>query len=386
MKPAFEAVLIFGLSAIVPSCTSDHRREGPQEEGGVSRVKVELTAPREGQRIYKAPGTVRAATTAPLSSKIMGTVLEVRVRAGDRVKAGQVLAMIDARETEAMVKKSEAGMQEASMALQEIDKSLEAAQANLRLASSTLQRFQELANEKSISPQEFDEVRTRHQASAAAVEALQARKQQGLARIQQAQSDVSASQALRSYAELRSPIDGVVAQRQAEPGSLAIPGIPLLTVEDSGRYRLEVPVEEGQISRIRLGKSVPVRVDAISYPGMQGVVSEIQPSADPASRTYLVKVNLPPSSDLRSGMYGEAYFEVGASSRMWLPRQSIVREGQLEGVFVVDKSHVARLRLLKLGEVSPSAVEVLAGLDNGETVVVEGMKTLQDGSKVEVIR
>ena len=387
MKLVLKAVFTVTLLASLAGCGPATRHEPLNEVTGTSsKVKVEVSLPREGQQIYKASGTVRAVTTAPLASKMMGTILEVRAREGDRVKAGEVLVVIDGREADAMVRKSEAGMQEASMTLQEVERGLEAAQANLQLASSTLKRFQELAEQKSVSPQEFDEIQTRHRAAVASFEALQAKKRQVQARIQQAQSDLSASQSLQSYTEVRAPMDGVVVERHAEPGSLSVPGAPLLIVEDAGRYRLEVPVEENQVSKVRTGMTVSVKVDSLSVAEMRGTVAEVRPSADPASRTYLVKINLPAHTDLRSGMYGEAYFHVGTIAGMWLPKGCVIREGQLEGVYVVDKDSVARLRLLKLGETTPEAVEVLAGLESGERYVVEGMNTVRDGGKVEVVR
>jgi RND family efflux transporter MFP subunit len=160
--------------------------------------------------------------------------------------------------------------------------------------------------------------------------------------------------------------------------------MPLLIEEDIGHYRLEVPVEEGQVNKVKVGESVPLRIDALASPEIEGTVTEIQPSADPASRTYLVKITLPIRAGLRSGMYGEAYFPAGTTSGIWLPKPSIVREGQLEGVYVIDKDNIARLRLLKLGQESADTVEILAGLDSGERVVVEGTSRVQDGSKVEV--
>jgi multidrug efflux pump subunit AcrA (membrane-fusion protein) len=385
MKRVLQSLCGFGLMSLLAACGPPTRQVSQKaESASVSRVKAVAAVPKEGRQIYKASGMVRALITAPLAGKIMGTVLEVRVRTGDQVKAGQILVVIDGREAEAQVKKSKAGMQEAAMALQEIDKSLEAGRANLQLASSTLKRFQELADQKSISPQEFDEVQTRQRAAAASVEALEARRQQVLAKIQQAQSDVDSAQSMQSYTQLRAPMDGVVVQRLAEPGSLAVPGMPLLIEEDVGHYRLEVPVEESQINKVKVGESVPLRIDALSLPEFEGTVTEIQPSADPASRTYLVKITLPIRAGLRSGMYGEAYLPAGTTSGIWLPKPSIVREGQLEGVYVIDKDNVARLRLLKLGQASADTVEILAGLDGGEMVIVEGTNRVQDGSKVEV--
>jgi RND family efflux transporter MFP subunit len=376
-------IMFLGMAA----CAGHPRQEKNAEETGPPvKVKVETAQVREGRQIYRASGTVRSLMQAPLASKVMATILEIRVRPGDRVKTGQLLATLDSREVEAMLRKSQAGLEEVQLAGEEVEQGLAAAQAHLDLANATLKRFQELIEKKSVSPQEFDEVQARQKAAAAQVEAMQAKKRQVLAKSEQVKSDMGAAQALRSYAEIRSPLNGVVAMRQAEPGSLAVPGMPLLTVEETGRYRLEVPVEESRINQIKPGQKVRVLVNSAAEGTLQGTVGEIQPGADPASRTYLVKINLPALEKVKTGMYGEALFETGNRQGLWLSGSSVVKQGQLEGVFVVDMENHARLRLLKLGEVAANEVEVLSGLEAGESYVVEGMVAVKDGSRVEVLR
>jgi RND family efflux transporter MFP subunit len=319
-----------------------------------------------------------------LASKLMGTILQVKVQAGDRVKTGQLLVVIDSREAEAMIQKAEAGRREAEMALQETQSHIVASQANLTLSEATLKRYETLRVEKSVTPQEFEEVQARQRAAAASLEGLQARKQQVLARIKQAESENRNAQALQSYAELRAPFDGVITQKHADPGSLAVPGVPVLTVEQTSRYRLEVPMEESRVSAIKPGQKLEVQVAAAADEPIPGVVREIDASADPASRTYLVKVELPVRSVLRSGMYGEALLAGGPSDAIWIESRSIVRQGQIEGVYVVESGNVARLRLVKLGSIAGNQVEVLSGLREAESYVLTPMSELKDGVHVEV--
>jgi RND family efflux transporter MFP subunit len=320
-----------------------------------------------------------------LASKLMGTILQVKVQAGDRVKAGQLLVVIDSREAEAMIHKAEAGRREAEMALQETQSHIVASQANLTLSEATLKRYEALRAEKSVTPQEFEEVQARQRAAAASLEGLQARKQQVLARIKQAESENRNAQALQSYAELRAPFDGVITQKHADPGSLAVPGVPVLTVEQTSRYRLEVPMEERRVSAIKPGQKLEVQVAAAADEPIPGVVREIDASADPASRTYLVKVELPVRSVLRSGMYGEVLLAGGPSDAIWIESHSIVRQGQIEGVYVVESGNVARLRLVKLGSVAGNQVEVLSGLREAESYVLAPVPELKDGVHVEVV-
>ena len=173
------AALLSPLLVLV-SCSERKPEIAGEGQSPKIKVRVDKVVLQTGREVYKLPGTVRSVTVAPLASRVMGTVLEVRVRAGDRVKAGQVLAVMDSREADAMVRKSEAGTEEAQMAVQEIEKNLDAAQANLQMSSATLKRYEQLAAQKSVSPQELEEVQTRQRSSAASLEALQARKQQVL--------------------------------------------------------------------------------------------------------------------------------------------------------------------------------------------------------------
>ena len=386
MARGYILVSIFSLLLFSGGCSASREREFNHETSSPPvKVHAAMAKSQEGKQTYKFSGSIRSVTTSPLSSKITGKVLEVRVRVGDRIKAGQLLAVIDSRDAEAMVQKSEAGKQEAQMALQEIEKSLEAARANRQLASSTLKRYELLAAQKSVSPQEFDEVQTRQRAAEASFGALEARKEQVIHKIQQAESDVNSSEALRSYAQIRSPFNGIVTQRLAEPGSLAIPGMPLLIVEETDRYRLEVPIEESRVSQIKTGQKVLVRIEALGLENSQASVSEIQPTADPASRTYLAKMDLPPHPQLRSGMYGEALFEGRPRQGIWISPESVVRHGQLEGVYVIERDNILRLRLIKLGEATPLGIEVLSGLEGSETYVSRNVQSLREGDRVEVL-
>ena len=379
------AVTLLSLALLVGCGSQQPGTQVPERSATAVKVQIASAKKEHHSQTQRLPGTVRAIRSAALASKLMGTILQVKVHAGDRVKAGQLLVVIDSREAEAMIQKAEAGRREAEMALQETESHIVASQANLTLSEATLKRYEALRVEKSATPQEFEEVQARQRAAAASLEALQARKQQVLAKAKQTEADHRNAEALHSYAELRAPFDGVITQKHADPGSLAVPGVPVLTIEESSRYRLEVPVEESRVSAIKPGQKLEVRIAAAGDEPIQGVVREIEPSADPVSRTYLVKVELPLRSLLRSGMYGEVLLPGGPSDAIWIESRSIVRQGQIEGVYVVEGGNVARLRLLKLGSVGGNQVEVLSGLTHSESYVSVPVPGLKDGARVEVV-
>jgi len=215
---------------------------------------------------------------------------------------------------------------------------------------------------------------------------LLARRRMALARIDQARADVSGSQVYSSFTRIAAPINGVVVSRQADVGYMAAPGTPLLTIESGGDYRLEAAVQESQINKIHLGNQVRVQIDALGQQELAGTVVEIVPASDPASRTYLVKISIAtPGGNqqiIRSGLYGKARFVTGQIQVITIPRKAVVERGQLTSVYVVDRSGIARMRLVKTGKSYSDRVEVLSGLGEGEQIVVDGGTAVNDGSRV----
>src|SRR6185436_8460541 len=147
-------------------------------------------------------------------------------------------------------------------------------------------------------------------------------------------------------------------------------------------YRLETSVAESHTARVRLGAEVPVRIDALGGLDITGSVAEIMPAADPATRSVVVKIDLPATRGLRSGQYGIAAFPAGERVVIAVPRGALVDRGQLTGIFVVDDSNVARLRFVTAGERVGGSVEILSGLDEGQRFVAENAGNLADGRRV----
>jgi RND family efflux transporter MFP subunit len=330
--------------------------------------------------VYEATGTVRSATTSEIAAQISGTVLEMRVKAGDRVRRGQVLAVLDDRTPRAQLAAAQAGVEEASQGAAEIEQSLQASAADRQFAEATYKRYQGLLEKNSVSKQEFEGAESRYKAALANERAMQAKQKQVEARGHQATSQKESAQAVFSYSRVVSPIDGVVAARSVDVGTVVMPGAPLLTVEDPSRYRLEASIPEQYISKVNVGMTAAVDAGRGKFDGR---VAEIVPSADTASRTFLVKIDLPRDSGCRSGEYGTASFAIGQAKRLTVPRQALVDHGQLEGVFVIGPQKSAEFRLVKTGKDFGGRVEILSGLSEGERVAVSQLQQLRDGTGVE---
>jgi multidrug efflux system membrane fusion protein len=357
----------------------EEKTTAPSPAIAVSAVTIATEA---WPSLYEATGTVRARTSAVLSARLMGYVREVTVQAGDRVRAGQLLVRLDARDVDVSGRRAEAAREEVRSAVPEADSGVAAAKANLDLAQGTFQRMQELFQKTSISNQEFDEVSARLKAAQAAYEMASARRMQLNSKLAQADQEVRAVEVTRSYAEVTAPFAGVVTAKTAEAGSLALPGAPLLTIEREGGYRLEALVEESRLGTIRVGQAVSVTFDSIDRP-LDARVSEIVPAVDSASRSYTVKIDLPSLATLRSGMFGRAAFQLGSRTVLAVPAGAVTERGQLQSVLVAEHG-VARTRLITVGEKQKDRVEVLSGITAGEQVICPVPQNVRDGSSVEV--
>jgi RND family efflux transporter MFP subunit len=313
---------------------------------------------------------VRAAQTSQLASQMAGSIVEIRVHEGDRVRRGQVLAVVDDAQPRA-------ALDQATAVENAAGQELAASDSDLALAQSTLQRYQNLYDKKSVSPQEFDEVKARYQAAVAHRDRTQAGQAQAKAALAQAHTSFS-------YTRIVAPFDGVITEKKADPGTLASPGIPIFAIEGMGHYRLEATVNENDLRFVRMGQQVPVVVDALQNPELKGKVTQIVPAADPGSRSFLVKIELPSDAQLRSGLFGRAQFSRGQRSSFVIPRTAVMERGQLQGVYVLDQNKVAGLRYVTLGKTSGPQVEVLAGLQEGERFVAQPGVLDLSGKRIEV--
>ncbi len=319
------------------------------------RAQVVESQSRQIPVNIRAVGTLHARETAVLSAQVVGHIQQVLVHEGDKVSAGQTLVILD----DATLRAS-ADQVDAAVAAAENQQA--AAQTNSDLAASTLARYKQLQEQKSVSPQEMDEVARRAQASAAQVAALTAEKNA-------AKAQATGAHAMLQYTRIRAPFAGIVTARTVDPGSLAAPGVPLLQIDRDGPLQLQSTVDESAIAALEIGMSLPVNVDGAPNAVTSGTVAEIVPVADPSSHTFLVKISLPPSKQLRAGMYGTVEIPAGTRQTIVLPASAIVTRGSLPCAYVLDSNGVAQLRYVTTGVPQGSLVEILSGISAGEKLV-----------------
>ncbi len=359
------------LNLALPSCSSrlEPRPAQPETLRGVAVISVQRSAVPD---YLETVGTVRAAQTSQLASQLLANIIEIRVREGMLVHPGEVLAVLDDAQPRA-------GLERARAALTAAEREAQAAEAEYELAEATLRRYQDLFEKKSVSPQEFDEVRARQKAAAARRELAQAGRQQATAALAQAET-------VFQYTRIRAPFEALVTEKRADTGTLAAPGMTLFVVEDTNRFRLEATVDESEIQVVRMGQRVPVLIGALGAEELAGRVVQIIPAADPATRSFTVKVELPTAKRLRSGLFGRARFARGERQAVLIPATAVVRRGQLDGVYVLGPNNGASLRYITVGKTFGPQVEVLSGLAEGERVVAAPGEQDLEGKRIEAGR
>ena len=361
-------LLTCGLLGLSSGCSIQRQTvsAAPETVTNVSVISAQMANLPD---LVESVGTVRATETSQLSAQMMGSLIEVRVQPGDHVRRGQVLAVIDDAQPRSALDRAAA----AELAAQQESA---AADADLTLAEATFQRYQTLYDRKSVSPQEFDEIKARYQAAQARREMARAGQAQAKAAEQQARTALG-------YTRILAPFDGVVTEKKADAGTLASPGMPLFTVEAVGRSRLEATVNESDLRYVRRAEPVSVLIDSLGDRELQGRVVEIVPAADAGSRSFLVKIEMPSDPALRSGLFGRAEFKRGDRTALLIPRSAVIQRGQLQGIYVLDQNRIAGLRYVTLGKPSAEQVEVLAGLQAGEAFIADPGSHELSGRKIE---
>jgi RND family efflux transporter MFP subunit len=231
-------IVLIGAGVILAGCGAGNERALQKAEvvQGLHLQKIQLHSVANE---LEAPGSVIAVSTAQLAARTMGTVLLVAVREGDIVKRGQVLAQLDERELSARRSAAQAASQGAAAGVVQATKAVAVAQAQTDVMQKTYDRYTYLKEQKSVSPQEFDEIAAKQQVAQAGLEQAKAGLRQAEAGASQADSEARAAQDVASYARVVAPFDGRVIRRSVEPGSLVSPGMPLFVVEDTSRYQLK---------------------------------------------------------------------------------------------------------------------------------------------------
>jgi RND family efflux transporter MFP subunit len=372
--PSGAAALLMG--AALAGCSA-RPAAAPADTAEPIPVTIAQVAMTDVASAIDSGGVVHARTTATIAARILAPVRDVRVSPGDRVHEGQTLIVLAGDDLAAGAHAARSAALAAEQGEKAAAAELRAAEAGLALARASHDRIASLEASRSATAQELDEATATLQSADARVAGASARALQAASAVESARAASDQATTTGSFTTISAPFDGMVTEKMVEPGNMASPGMPLLRLEDTRGFRLEVRVDESRIGQIRNGDRVPVYLGTETA-AISGTVGEVSRAVDADARAFLVKIALPDAPGLRSGEFGKARFGGTPRRALTIPPSAIVRRGQLTSVFVVDTG-AARVRLVNLSE-----SEVLAGLMESEVVILSPPAGLTDGRRVSV--
>ena len=303
----------------------------------------------DNELTFTAEGVVEAVKSSVIAPQVSGSITALPVKAGDHVKAGQLLARIDTR-----IANQQAATNQAQVA---------AAQAQLSAARQEYERKHRLFEKQYISQAALERAESDYKTAEAQTKAQLA--QSGMSNVETGLHTINA------------PYSGVVAEVMTEVGGMAMPGQPILSLYDPSGFRVTVNVPQSQLTTLKADSSIKVLIPAAaeSDRNVTSTQMTILPTADSVSNMILVRLALPQNlASLRPGMFARAMLPVSGArgkSQIFVPAKSIIKRSELVAVYVVDKQGHPQLRQVRLGRKQGENVEIFAGLQVGELVALD---------------
>jgi RND family efflux transporter MFP subunit len=352
------------FSVSLAACSGNESKQPIQQEAPVM-VQVSNAGGTAAAGMIEASGQVEAIRSANISTRVMGYITSIQVKAGDKVRAGQVLFSVNSSDVQAKKAQTDAMIAQADAALQSAQKDYD--------------RYTALFKQQSASAKELDAMTLQYQSAKASAAAARAMR-----------SEVTAQLA---YTTVVAPFSGTVTQKLAEAGSMATPGMPVLTIEQEGGLQVSASIPESQIASVKTGDEATMTIESANKK-ITGKVTQVNPSSQFTGGQYIVKIALPSadSKQLYAGMY--VHLQLAAknngipkasdSANVMIPVKALINRDQLTGVYTVSSQNTALLRWLRLGPVSGDQVEVLSGLTKNEPFIVSAEGKLYNGVPVKI--
>jgi RND family efflux transporter MFP subunit len=355
---------ILGVASLllVTGCSSHKKEKDKQAEPSIS---VTIAKPEiHAINGITASGTIGAERTAQISTRVMGYITKIHVKVGDRVQKGQLLVTVSDQDIRA--KKAQ------------VEANVKSAEAALKVAEKDHDRFTTLFQQESASAKELENVNLQYDAARSTAEA--------------ARQTLNEVNAMLAYTQIVSPFSGTVTRQIADEGSMANPGMPILTVEQDGQLEVLASISESEISQASLGAPAEVTVKSVNRT-FKGEVIEISRSSQFSGGQYLVKISIPEQvkGGLFAGMYTTVFIPTAGVdktveniSSVWVPEKSLIRHEQLTGLYTVSENNTAALRWVRTGKTDGARVEIVAGLAGNEPFIVAAESKLYNGAPVQI--
>lgn len=358
-KRILQLFTIIGL-LVLSSCSGKNKIETETNSDSAIVVTVATPSGNEQQGI-NISGQVEAAHSANISTRVMGYITKLNVSVGDHVNKGEIIATISNNDIVAKRAQADAMIAEANDALQN--------------AQKDYNRFTALYKQQSASAKELDNVTLQFNSAKSRLESAK-----------QMRNEVDA---MLAYTTLTAPFSGTVTQKSADAGSMANPGMPIVTIEQSGSYQISAAVPETQINQIKQGQAVTVNIKSVNKT-FTGKVMQLNQSSQFTGGQYIIKVSIPDKE--KNGLYAGMYANLSIASSnkeisedaVLVPVSSIINKDQLTGLYTISASNTALLRWVRLGKTFGDKAEVLSGLGNNEQFIVSANGKLYNGVPVKI--
>jgi len=334
----------------------------------ISTERIAYAAVEQITEWYEAVGTVHSKTETNISAQITGRILKIVVRPGDKIKKGALLIYLDDREFQARLNQARQGLEAMKAKKDQAEQVLIAAQAVYTQADANYKRIKTYFDQEAATKNDLEQAEALYKQAKAGVERAQKGTVAAGAGVQQAKQVVEEARVALGYTKIVAHETGEVAKRLAEPGDLAWPGKSLLVLHAPDALRLEAHVREGLIKRVLPGFKLQAAIDALDTT-LDTTVEEVIPSADPLSRTFMVKAAIPAITGLYPGMFGRLLVPLGKRQAVVVPERAIYRIGQLEVVKVEKQGRWCNC-FVRTGKEIDGKVEILSGLNGSEKIAL----------------
>jgi RND family efflux transporter MFP subunit len=364
------------------------RREAAEREQAVPRVDVIEVTRSSTNSDLELPGSIQAITEAPILARANGYIRRRLVDIGDRVRAGQSLAEIEAPELDQQMSQAKATLQVAREALDQASANYERGKSNLELARVTADRWGRLVLKGAVSRQENDQYQAQYQAQFADVQALEKAIAAQRSNVAAAQANLARLDQLQSYRLVTAPFDGVITVRDVDTGTLVNAGNTLLfRIAQTGTLRIYVDVPQANAGSVHVGQTALLSVSNLPGRRFTGAVARTASALDPTTRTLLVELHvLNPDGALLPGMFAQVDLSSArAVPPLLVPGDALIVRGDSTEVALVRPDHTVHLQKIVVGRDYGSQVEVLAGLHPGDAIIPNAADVAREGLKVEPV-
>lgn len=369
------------MSLIFTGCGSE-----PVDEEIVKPVQILQSVYGSQENSLSLSGNILPAETVKLAFKNPGVITQANFEEGDFVSSGQMMASIDTKEYNLQVQASSSDYESSKMQIEsEIPAKINQAKAQLDLTMITFDRVTALYEAGGATKAQLDEITAKKIADENTYKLALEAEAIAKSKLEKAQAGLELSQTKLSDTTINSPISGIVMKKLAQEGEVTAAGYPVVAVGRVDVVDAEIGVSDKDIQDIKIGDVVKVYLYGLNKV-YSGVINEIGATADAATRTFAVKVQIQnPDFEIRPGMVAKVKIPISSTEAIMVPLSSVITKSEGQMVFVYDEqTKTVKKHIVETGKIVKDQIEIISGLKDKSNIVVEGQFRLHDGDIVQV--